>query len=69
MSESLTERLARIRCAYPLWTVRRVRKGAGFTAHYCDRRTRLWAADLTSIETALWRTGRGNRGPKPREQR
>jgi hypothetical protein len=67
VSESPAARLARIRVRNPLWSIRPVRSGIGFTAHYCAGRRRLWAPDLDELEAALWRTGLGNRGPRARK--
>ena len=65
--ETRSARLARIRVRNPLWSIRAVRKGAGYTAHYCTGWPRMWSPGLDELERALWLTGLGNRGPKARK--
>ncbi len=51
MSEQPSERLARIKREHPLWSIRHVSEGFGFTAHCGDRR--IWAATLSDLEARL----------------
>ena len=51
MSEQPSERLARIKREHPLWSIRHVSQGFGFTAHGGDRR--IWAATLSDLEARL----------------
>ena len=51
MSEQPSERLARVKREHPLWSIRHVSEGFGFTAHRGDRR--IWAATLSDPEARL----------------
>jgi hypothetical protein len=51
MSEQPSERLARIKREHPLWSIRHVSDGSGFTAHRGDRR--IWATTLSDLEARL----------------
>jgi hypothetical protein len=48
MSEQPGERLARIKREHPLWSIRHVSEGFGFTAH-----RRIWAATLSDLKARL----------------
>jgi hypothetical protein len=50
-SEQPAGRLARIKRERPLWSIRHVTGGHGWTAHRGDRR--VWAATLTDLELQL----------------
>jgi hypothetical protein len=63
MTERPPEHLARIKREHPLWSIRAVITGIGWTAHRGERQ--LWAASLTDLETQL-RQADHPRGPKPR---
>ncbi len=56
-SEQPAEHLARIKREHPLWSIRHVSEGHGWTAHRGDRR--LWAPTLTDLEAQLRDAGRG----------
>ncbi len=51
MSEQPGERLGRIKREHPLWSIRHVTEGSGFTAHRGD--WRIWAATLSDLEARL----------------
>ncbi len=59
MSEQPGERLARIKREHPLWSIRHVTEGSGFTAHLRGRR--IWAATLTDLEARLRDADQGPR--------
>ena len=61
MSEQPGERLARIKRENPLWSIRHVTKGSGFTAHRGARR--IWAATLSDLESRLRDADHGPRVP------
>lgn len=64
MTEQPSKHLARIRHEHPLWSVRHVTEGYGFTAHKVTGE-RIWRQTLTDLESALraadrpWSKGRG----------
>ena len=51
MKEQPAGRLARIRCAHPLWSIREVTAGTGYTAHRGP--DRLYAPDLDDLQRQL----------------
>ena len=60
-SEQPSEHLARIKRMFPLWSIRHVTEGHGWTAHRPGYR-RVWAATLPDLEARLLDVQRG-RGP------
>ena len=51
-SEQPSEHLARIKRMFPLWSIRPVSQGHGWTAHRPGYR-RVWAATLPDLEARL----------------
>ncbi len=51
-SEQPAGHLARIKRMHPLWSIRHVTEGHGWTAHR-DGYARIWAATLASLERQL----------------
>ena len=45
--------LARLKVSYPLWTIRRVTSGDGYTAHRRGDRKRVYAPTLADLERQL----------------
>jgi hypothetical protein len=60
-SEQPSEHLARIKRMFPLWSIRPVSEGHGWTAHRPGYRD-VWAATLPDLEARLLDVRRG-RGP------
>ena len=60
-SEQPSEHLARIKRMFPLWSIRPVSQGHGWTAHRPGYR-HVWAATLPDLEARLLDVQRG-RGP------
>jgi hypothetical protein len=62
-SEQPSEHLARIKRMFPLWSIRPVSQGHGWTAHRPGY-PRVWAATLPDLEARLRDAQRGRgRGP------
>ena len=49
--EQPAEHLARIKRQHPLWSIRHVAEGPGWTAHRRERR--IWAGTLTDLDRQL----------------
>ena len=64
MSERPSEHLARIKRQHPLWSIRPVSQGIGWTAHRGNRR--IYAVSSADLETQLRSADRNERCQRPR---